>query len=106
MDDVDESIVLVLLSMPSIPKSRMEARLPCAVAWPAMGVKGLVGESCGGGGSGKGFSRLLCRLKLRACCACAGVEDLEGRGPRSWLSRMGGRLPRKDVGGRAGKAGG
>jgi hypothetical protein len=57
--------------------SRIVARL--LDCWSgAKGVKGLAGESCGGGGSGKGFARLSCRLRLRAWCAGAGGRVLLG----------------------------
>lgn len=75
--DEAESIVLVRLSMLG-SVSRMVARLSCTGF--ANGVRGLAGESWGGGGSGSGFARLFCKLKLRACCVLDGATALPGRG--------------------------
>lgn len=70
-------MVLVRLSMLS-SVSRMVARLSCSGY--ASGVRGSAGDSWGGGGSGSGFPRLFCRLKLRACCDFAGAGALSGNG--------------------------
>lgn len=72
-------MVLVRLSISWVSVSMIVARLPCC-ADCAKGVTGLVGDSDGGGGSGSGFDRLFCRLKLRACCAGDGPGGLIGRG--------------------------
>ena len=75
-----ESMVLVRLSMLSsaYSVSRIVARL--SGAGFASGVRGLAGDSWGGGGSGSGFPRLFCRLRLRACCVFAGAGALVGSG--------------------------
>ena len=65
-----------------------------------VGVDGLVGESVGGGGSGKGFARLFWRLRLRACCAWSGFgdfmwigDDMDGRSAVGMLDSAGRRRP-------------
>lgn len=76
--DEAEFIVLVRLSMLSWKSSRTVARLSRAGC--AKGVSGLAGDSWGGGGSGSGFPRLCCRLKLLACCVLVGGVALAGKG--------------------------
>jgi hypothetical protein len=72
-------MVLLRLSISRGSAPKIVARFPCC-ARCGKGVSGLVGDRDGGGGSGKGFERLFCRLRLRAWFDGGRPEGRTGRG--------------------------